>query len=52
VVDIGWATSYISKIVDIPHNDLVSYCQQHICHVNIGDDLIDVCLLLDDHMIV
>jgi hypothetical protein len=49
--------SYIPKIVNIPHNDLVSYCQQHICHgfpnyfINIGDDLIDVRPLLNDHMI-
>jgi hypothetical protein len=48
---------YISKIVDIPHNDLLSYCQQHIYHgfhnyfINIRDDLIDVCPLLNDHMI-
>jgi hypothetical protein len=54
---VEYLLSYISKIVDIPHNDLVSYCQQHICHgfhnyfINIGDDLIDVRLLLNDHMI-
>jgi hypothetical protein len=48
---------YIPKIVDIPHNDLVSYCQQHICHgfhnyfISIGHNLIDVCLLLIDHTI-
>ncbi len=48
---------YISKIVDIPHNDLLSYCQQHIYHgfhnyfINIRDDLIDVFLLLNDYMI-
>jgi hypothetical protein len=48
---------YISKIVDIPHNDLLSYCQQHIYHgfhnyfINIRDDLIDVLPLLNDHMI-
>ncbi len=47
----------ISKIVDIPHNDLLSYCQQHIYHgfhnyfINIRDDLIDVRPLLNDHMI-
>jgi hypothetical protein len=49
--------SYIPKIVDIPHNGFVSYCQQHICHgfhnnfINIRDDLIDICLILNDHMI-
>jgi hypothetical protein len=54
---VEYPLSYISKIVDIPHNDLVSYCQQHICHgfhnyfINIGDDLIGVRLLLNDHMI-
>ncbi len=48
---------YISKIVDIPHNDLLSYCQQHIYHgfhnyfINIRDDMIDVHPLLNDHMI-
>ncbi len=48
---------YISKIVDIPHNDLLSYCQQHMYHgfhnyfINIRDDLIDVRPLLNDHMI-
>ncbi len=36
---------------------MVSYCQQHICHgfhnylFSIIDDLIDVCPLLNDHMI-
>jgi hypothetical protein len=50
--------SYIPKIVDIPHNDLVSYCQQQICHefhnyfISIRDDMIDVHPLLNDHMIV
>jgi hypothetical protein len=45
------------KIVDILHNDLVSYFQQQICHgfhnffISIGNDLIDVHLLLNDHMI-
>ncbi len=54
---VEYPPSYISKIVGIPHNDLVSYCQQHICHgfhnhfINIGDDLIDVHPLLNDHMI-
>ncbi len=49
--------SYIPKIVDIPHNDFVSYCQQHICHgfhnyfISIGNDLIHICLVLNDHMI-
>jgi len=49
--------SYIPKIVDIPHNDLVSYCQQQIFHefhnyfISIKDDLIDVHPLLNDHMI-
>jgi hypothetical protein len=48
---------YVPKIVDILHNDLVSYCQQHICHgfhnyfISIGDDLINVHLLLNDHVI-
>ncbi len=48
---------YISRIVDIPHNDLLSYCQQHIYRgfhnsfINIRDDLIDVRPLLNDHMI-
>jgi hypothetical protein len=48
---------YIPKIIDILHNDLVSYCQQHICHgfhnyfISIRDDLIDVHPLLNDHMI-
>jgi len=48
---------YIPKIIDILHNDLVSYCQQHICHgfhnyfISIRDDLIDVHPLLNDHML-
>jgi hypothetical protein len=48
---------YISKIVDIPHKDLLSYCQQHIYHgfhnyfIDTRDDLIDVRHLLNDHMI-
>jgi hypothetical protein len=29
---IEYPPSYIPKFVDIPQNDLVSYCQQHICH--------------------
>jgi hypothetical protein len=54
---IEYPPSYIPKIVDIPHNDLDSYCQQCICHgfhnyfINIRDDLIDVHPLLNDHMI-
>ncbi len=49
--------SYIPKIVDILHNDLVSYCQQQICRefhnyfISIRDDLIDVHPMLNDHMI-
>jgi hypothetical protein len=54
---VEYPPSYIPKIVDILHNDLVSYCQQHIFHgfhnyfISIGDDLIDVRPLLNDHMI-
>ncbi len=54
---VEYPPSYIPKIVDIPHNDLVSHCQQHICHgfynyfINIKDDLINFGPLLNDHMI-
>jgi len=57
VSKVEYPPSYIPKIVDIPHNDLDSYCQQRICHgfhnyfISIRDDLIDVCPLLNDHMI-
>jgi hypothetical protein len=50
---IEYPLSYIPEIVDIFHNDLGSYCQQHICHgfhnyfINIRDDLIDVRPLLN-----
>jgi hypothetical protein len=54
---VKYPPSYIPKIVDILHNDLVSYYQQQICHgfhnyfISIRDDLIDVHPLLNDHMI-
>jgi hypothetical protein len=54
---VEYLLSYIPKIVDIPHNDLDSYCQQRICRgfhnyfINIRDDLTDVRPLLNDHMI-
>jgi hypothetical protein len=57
VSKVEYPPSYIPKIVDIPHNDLDSYCQQRICHgfhnyfISIRNDLINVHPLLNDHKI-